>query len=128
MTELSKKFGEEWAALSSDQKQVYTEKAVAEKKIADEKIAAYLAANPDAAKAAAADEDDDDEGGGKKAAKKKKDPNMPKKGRTSYLIFQEENRVSFVSVFRKCERGLFFIWLFFVSGASQGCKSDAEDD
>ncbi len=40
--------------MSSEQKQVYIEKAVAEKKIADEKIAAYLAANPDAAAAAAA--------------------------------------------------------------------------
>jgi hypothetical protein len=53
MTELSKKFSEEWAALPSDQKQVYVDKAAAEKKIADEKIAAYLAANPEAAAAVA---------------------------------------------------------------------------
>jgi hypothetical protein len=52
MTELAKKFGEEWGALSAEQKQVYVDKAAADKKVADEKIAAYLAANPDAGGAA----------------------------------------------------------------------------
>jgi hypothetical protein len=88
VTELSKKFGEEWGAMSAEEKQVFVDKAAAEKKVADEKIAAYLAANPDAG-----NDDEDGEDGKKKRTKKKKDPNMPKKGRTSYLIFQEENRV-----------------------------------
>jgi hypothetical protein len=123
VTELSKKFSEEWAALSADQKQVYADKAAAEKKIADEKIAAYLAENPDAAKGG---DDEDDEGEGKKkssASKKKKDPNMPKKGRTSYLIFQEEIRVRDFSFDRIVLNGECLF-----SGASQGSQSDVEND
>jgi len=84
VTDVAKKIGEQWGALSEHEKKKYNDKAAADKDRYNREIANYTP--PEGA-------DSDDDGGGKRRkTKKQKDPNAPKRAMTAYFFFLADKR------------------------------------
>lgn len=80
-----KLLGEEWKKISDDDKAEFEEKAEEDKKRYQKEMEDYTPPSDD--------DDDSDDGGGKKKAKRaKKDPNAPKKGMNSYMLYANSVR------------------------------------
>eukprot|EP00286_Rhodomonas_abbreviata_P021096 CAMPEP_0181305358 /NCGR_PEP_ID=MMETSP1101-20121128/9683_1 /TAXON_ID=46948 /ORGANISM="Rhodomonas abbreviata, Strain Caron Lab Isolate" /LENGTH=795 /DNA_ID=CAMNT_0023411261 /DNA_START=27 /DNA_END=2414 /DNA_ORIENTATION=+ len=99
-TEINAKISEQWNKLTPEEKKPFEDKAKKLSETYKEDKAKYDKENPEAAKAGKRKKkgggDDSDEGGGKGKEKKKakKDPNAPKKGLSSYMIFCAATRDS----------------------------------
>jgi hypothetical protein len=94
--EIVRGLAEEWKVLSAEKKEAYTVLAQKERAAQDELIRKYVAEHPDAAPVK---KSKTEAGAGKQEEskkKKRKDPNMPKKGRSAYMLFTAERRPGFV--------------------------------
>ena len=83
--EIMSKLGELWSATTPEEKKPYEEKAAEEKEVQTAAIAAYKKKNPVVAVSSKGESTT-------KRAKKSKDPNMPKRGRSSYILFGMDAR------------------------------------
>jgi hypothetical protein len=91
--EIVRGLAEEWNALSTEKKDAYAVLAQKERVVQDELIRKYVAEHPDAAPVKKSKMETE---AAKKEKKKRKDPNMPKKGRSAYMLFAAERRPGFV--------------------------------